>query len=256
MIILLSPSKTLNFEDELISPASTAPRLLKHTEMLLSTLKKKPAHEIQKLMGISDRLAQLNFERFQSFPATGKGKGSRSALLAFRGDVYQGFELQDYSKKDFEFAQAHLVILSGLYGYLRPLDAIFPYRLEMGTKLKTPKGKDLYSFWGDTLTRQLESDLTSKKHKEVLNLASQEYSKSINFKNLSVPAIDVDFKILKNGSLRTIALFAKKARGLMANYIVRNRIKSSKELIDFQEEGYRYNSKLSSSQKFVFVKKG
>ncbi|MCI5066638.1 peroxide stress protein YaaA [bacterium] len=259
MLALLSPSKTLSFEDDLPLPfrtkeLSTSPALLKETKRLVPLLKKLSEEELQKLMKISPKLAALNRERYRDFSATPKPRGSREALLAFRGDVYEGFPLESYTKRDYESAQHRVRILSGLYGLLRPLDRILPYRLEMGTSLSNPRGKNLYDFWGERITAEVERAVEESRAKYVLNLASIEYAKSVHFEELSVPTITVDFKDEREGKLKTIGLFAKKARGKFANAVVQKQLETEKEIRKITFDGYRFQKALSSEGRYVYVR--
>ena len=253
MLVLLSPAKTLDFEPW-TAGACTKPLLLRESKQLVDELRKYSKTQLAKLMNLSDKLADLNYQRFRDFRLPFNKSNAKPALLAFTGDVYKGIEAKKYKKSDFNFAQKHLRILSGLYGVLRPLDLIQPYRLEMGTKLKNPHGSNLYEFWGDKITEVLARDIIQKRYDTVVNLASQEYYKSIQPEDLDARIITPQFKEKKGSSYRTVALFAKQARGLMANYIVERRIKDPKELVKFRSEGYRYHKSLSSDNDLVFVR--
>ena len=254
LLALLSPAKTLNFDDDLTVSSPSQPTFAAEASSLANILKKKSSKDIQKLMSVSEKIAALNVERNKSFSKKHTNKNARAALLAYRGDVYKGFRLDSYSKTDFNFSQKTLRIISGLYGILKPLDLIQPYRLEMKTKLKNTKGKDLYTFWRETLTEQTNKDISKHKIKEIINLASVEYSKSIDLKSLDASVVNIDFKVKKGRELKTIGIYAKKARGVMANYIVKERISSSKALLKFKEDGYQHKPKLSDSNNLVFVK--
>lgn len=205
------------------------------------------------MMGISPKLAELNVDRFQHFKS--KTKSAKQAVLAFKGDVYIGLEVENYGERDFNFAQKNLRILSGLYGLLRPLDLIQPYRLEMGTKLKTKQGKSLYEFWGDEIANTLSVELGAHKNKTLINLASIEYFKSVNQKLLPGGLITPVFKDYSNGTYKILSFFAKKARGSMATYIVKNRINKPSDLKAFNADGYTFNDSFSSDDTWVFTRK-
>lgn len=254
MLAILSPSKTLDFEDALACKEHTQPALLSDAKKLLAELKKFSAAELEELMSISSKLAELNRDRFQSFKTPFKPTNARQALLAFRGDVYTGFELEEYRIADYRFAQKHLRILSGLYGILRPLDLIQAYRLEMKTKLKNPRGDDLYTFWGSKISEELNKAAKESRSEVLVNLASNEYFKAVDRDHLELPIVTPVFQENKGKELRVVALFAKQARGAMANYIVTERIKKPEDLKKFSVDGYRFNAKLSSEKKFVFVR--
>jgi uncharacterized protein len=258
MIVILSPSKTLDFSDTQTSLAHSnsygTPDLLKETLVLIKHLKKKTAGEIAQLMSISDKLASLNYERYQSFSTPFVPQNARQALLAFKGDVYTDIAVDTYTQGDFEFAQMHVRILSGLYGLLRPLDLIQPYRLEMGTRLSTSKGNSLYEFWGDKITKQLNQHFQEHPRKTLVNLASNEYFKAVNPKKLKAGIITPIFKQYKNGNYKVIALFAKRARGTMTNFIIQKKIDEVERLKTFNEAAYEYNERLSSETEWVFVR--
>ncbi|MCB0328062.1 MAG: peroxide stress protein YaaA [Bdellovibrionales bacterium] len=255
MIAILSPSKTLDFERDLKTPKPTVPALLLESKKLIPELKALSEPKLQKLMSISPKLAALNYERFQKWATSPRPKGARPALSAFRGDVYEGFPLEEYSQQDFTRAQKTLRILSGLYGVLRPLDLIQPYRLEMKTSLKNVRGKDLYSFWGTLITKELQRSIEESKSKVLINLASQEYAKAVKFSELSVPVVTVDFKEDQKGTLKSIALFAKQARGYMANFIVTEKVTTLSDLKSFNVSGYRHLPSKSTDEKWLFVRK-
>lgn len=257
MISILSPSKTQDFADDSVDVSKidhTEPSLLKDSSVLVKELRKKSVQDIEKLMSVSENIATLNHERFQHFSTPFSPENARQALLAFKGDVYTGIEIQEYKKADFKFAQEHLCILSGLYGLLRPLDLIQPYRLEMKTKLSNPKGKDLYQFWGNRISEQLNELLKDQKKKVLINLASNEYFKAIKPAELDAEIITPVFKENKDGKYKTVAIFAKKARGLMANFIIQQRIDTPEKLKTFAEAGYEYSENLSSDKEWVFVR--
>lgn len=253
MLVLLSPSKTQDFTPA-PSPAPTQPELLEDTALLVRELKTLSAPQIGRLMGVSEKLSALNHQRFQDFSTPFTPKNAKPAALAFKGDVYDGLDAPNLSAKELESAQHCLRILSGLYGVLRPLDLIQPYRLEMKTPLANPRGKDLYAFWGDRLTQRLNAHMREEKTDTVLNLASQEYFAAIAPKKLDGRLITVHFKERKDGALKVIGLFAKRARGRMARYILRHGITAPEQLTAFAEDGYGFEAELSSDSEFVFAR--
>ncbi len=255
MIAILSPSKTQDFESPLLTKTFTEGRFHKESEELVNNLLQYTEEDLMKLMSISENLAELNFGRYQEFQRTYDESNSRQALLAFKGDVYTHIEVDEYSEEDFQFAQHHLRTISGLYGLLRPLDRIQPYRLEMKTALRNDRGKNLYEYWGSELRETLESDLVEQGDRVLVNLASKEYSKALQLKKIDAEVIDVAFKEKKSGEdPKIIALFAKLARGMMANYIVRNRLSTPDQLKDFSQSGYAFRSDLSQGKEMVFVR--
>ncbi|KEO75112.1 peroxide stress protein YaaA [Anditalea andensis] len=249
MITLISPAKTLDLNTPEYT-TSTTPVFQKDILELVGIMKKKSASSIKALMGVSDNLAELNEERFKSFEKEFTPDNSKQALLAFKGDVYQQLSVDQYSEKEFEFAQEHVRILSGLYGLLRPLDLIQPYRLEMGIKLENKKGKNLYEFWGSKIAKALNDTGADT----LVNLASQEYFKSIDQKSLQPKIITPNFKEYKDGKYKIVGIFAKKARGMMTNYIIENKIDLPDKLKIFNEEGYEYSEKLSTEDEYVFIR--
>ncbi|WP_273146585.1 peroxide stress protein YaaA [Oceanicaulis alexandrii] len=252
MLILLSPAKKLDFTKRGHAPTATRPALMDRTKELSKTTAKLSASEIKSLMHLSDDLADLNRERFKAFdPESTEG---RPAAMAFNGEVYSGLDAPSLSPEDLQWAQQRLRILSGLYGALRPLDTIQPYRLEMGTRLKTPKGGNLYDFWGEDIADLLKSDLEGHPSKTVINLASNEYSKAAKLKSLGVPVISVDFKEEKDGQLRALMVYAKKARGMMARWIIENRIEDPKKLPEFNVDGYRFDADGSTESTLLFTR--
>lgn len=254
MLTLLSPAKSLDYEAPLLIERSTQPRLKADTSALIDQLKGFSSQEVGALMSISEKLAKLNHERFQSFAPSFTKKNSRQAILAFTGDVYQGLTLADWSADDFATAQDKIRILSGLYGVLRPLDLMQPYRLEMGTALKNARGKNLYQFWGDTITELLNADLKKSKSDVVVNLASNEYFSAVNPSKLNGTLISPVFKDEKNGTYKIISFYAKKARGMMADFVVKNDLKETSELLHFTTGGYTYDANSSTEAKPVFLR--
>ncbi|MCB1229788.1 MAG: peroxide stress protein YaaA [Verrucomicrobiae bacterium] len=254
MIAVISPAKTLDYESRCPSLTPTEPEFLGESESLIKALRKKRRPELQALMGISENLADLNYRRYRDWSLPFTEDNARPALLAFKGDVYTGFTLDEYTKRDFEFAQQHLRILSGLYGLLRPLDLMQPYRLEMGTGLKTARGKDLYAFWDRKITHALNEALRETRSNHLINLASNEYFRSVRDDLLDAEVVTPVFKDLKNGEYRIISFFAKKARGMMSDFLIRNRIKRPEDLKDFDRAGYRYNAALSEGTTWLFTR--
>ncbi len=254
MLAILSPAKTLDLSPPPRRIAHTIPSLLSDSEQLVDVLRRKNAPQLEKLMKISSKLAVLNRDRYREWSVPFTPDNSKQCLLAFRGDVYQGLEADSFKKADFDYAQKHLRILSGLYGILRPLDLIQAYRLEMGTPLKTRHGKDLYGFWADRITDELSIALAAQRGNHLVNLASNEYFKSVHTKRLNAEVFTPVFKDLKNGQYKFISFFAKKARGMMADYIVRNRLKHPDELRGFDSAGYAFISELSDDFTLTFTR--
>lgn len=255
MITLLSPAKTLDYETtDKIEDGLTEPQFATQTNRLIRILKKKNVAEIQDLMHISDTLAVLNRDRYKSFSKTYTHENSKSAIMAFKGDVYTGLDAETLTTDELLYANHHVRILSGLYGLLRPFDRMQPYRLEMGTRLENKKGTNLYHFWGDQITKAVNRDLKNLESKTVVNLASNEYYKSIDKKKLKAEIIEIDFREDKDGTYKFVSFFAKKARGSMARYIVQNRIVDSGDLRGFDYDGYRYEESASSEGHLLFVR--
>ncbi len=254
MLIVISPAKTLDFENARVIELKTNPDFTKQAKELVGILKKHSPDELMELMGISDKLAALNHMRFKQWHPKPSEEIARQALCAFKGEVYTGLNVEDWNNANFDFAQNHLRILSGLYGVLRPLDLISPYRLEMGTKLETEKGKNLYEFWGDTITKSIQKQLKAQDDNVLINLASNEYFKSIKTKQLKAEIITPVFKDFKNGEYKVLSFFAKKARGLMSRYIIQNEISDPENIKHFTEGGYYYNDKLSKGNQWAFTR--
>ena len=255
MIIVLSPAKTLDYEFQTDGNHSV-PSFLSQSSKLIGQLKKKEPKDIASLMGLSDKLATLNYDRYQSWTASKKASNdSKPSLLVFKGDVYQGLQAEDLTKKEMNFAQKHVRILSGLYGILRPLDLMKPYRLEMGTKLETSQGKNLYEFWGDKIQKNVLDELKNQKSDLLINLASKEYFTVLGKVPEDVNVISPAFKDYKNGKYKIISFYAKKARGLMARWIIQNKVTDFENLKDFDVEGYKYSKAESTSTTPVFLRK-
>ena len=253
MLALISPAKRLDFERDAAGPSMTQPALWSESKLLLKELKKMSAPQVGALMKLSDKLADLNYQRFQTFPTNPKKTLSgRPAVLAFDGDTYQGLDAVTLDAASLNYAQKHLYILSGLYGVLRAFDEIHPYRLEMGTKLKSERGKDLYAFWSGRITEQLQSYVDSSDSEWICNLASTEYFKSVKPKDLGVPVVTPVFQEVKDGKAKVVGLMAKRARGMMARFIVEHQVKSPKELTKFKQAGYKYQPSLSTETSPVF----
>ena len=254
MLITLSPSKGQDFELAAPTNTFTIPQQLKDSEKLIKQLRKLSVEEIKKLMSLSDNLAELNFQRYKDFGLPFNQQNAKQAIFAFKGDVYSGINTSSMTQQDFEYAQNHVRILSGLYGYLRPLDLIQPYRLEMKTKLENSKGADLYQFWGESITNFLNDEFKTHSQKVLVNLASNEYWKSVQPKKINAKVINVAFKEIKDGKARIIAIFAKKARGMMTDFIVRNRVETVDGLKDFNYENYKFDASASNENSFVFTR--
>ncbi len=255
MLIVISPAKTLDFETAPITKEFTQPEFLKESRKLISDLKKLSPAEVSSLMKISDKLGTLNFLRFNDWKTPFNLSNSKQALLAFKGDVYTGLDAESLSNQDLKFAQKHLRILSGLYGVLKPLDLMQAYRLEMGTQFENKNGKDLYQFWGKKITEQINKDLKASKSKHLINLASNEYFKSLQADDIEADIIVPVFKDFKSGKYKIISFYAKKARGLMSAYIIKNRIKNPEDLKGFNVDGYKYYKSESDGNNWVFQRK-
>lgn len=254
MLAIISPAKTQDFSDHELTSQYSMPDMLDESEKLVDLLRKKNKKKIMELMDISEDLASLNVERYQQFETPFAPDNAKQAVLAFKGDVYTGVDIDNYTAEDLDHAQEHLRILSGLYGLLRPLDLIQPYRLEMKIQLKNRRGKDLYAFWGDRITKQLNEALEAQGDRYLINLASNEYFKAINKKKLNAEIITPDFKDMKNGQYKIISFFAKKARGRMASYILQNRLSNPEELKGFNLDGYAFNPEMSKGNNWVFTR--
>ncbi|MGV6801319.1 MAG: peroxide stress protein YaaA [bacterium] len=254
MIILLSPAKNLNF-DELSHPIEMSkPALSKDIQELSQTTRQLSRSDLIQLMGISDKLADLNFQRFQAFKPMARRVG-KPAAFAFNGEVYSGLDTATMSQEDLQFAQNHLRILSGLYGLLRPLDRLQPYRLEMGTRLKTARGHSLYDFWGDKIAKEINAALKDDDNKAVLNLASNEYFKAVDKKTLNANIITPAFKDEKDGKLRSLMFFAKRARGAMARWAINHHIADVEQMKKCTVMGYKYNLALSTDSDWIYTRR-
>ncbi|OZC35114.1 peroxide stress protein YaaA [Marinobacter vinifirmus] len=253
MLMIISPAKTLDYESPLATETYTQPDYLDDACELIDQLKELEPHQVSNLMSISDKLGQLNAERFRSWHTPFTPDNARQAILAFKGDVYTGLDAESFSEDDFAFAQQHLRMLSGLYGLLKPLDLMQPYRLEMGTKFENKRGKDLYAFWGSKLTKAL-NELLAADDKVLVNLASNEYFKSVQKKDIDGRLVTPQFKDWKNGQYKMISFYAKKARGLMCRYAIQNRITQADDLKGFNLEGYYFSEEQSDTNNWVFLR--
>lgn len=253
MLFVISPAKTLNYETHPFKSFSN-PELVKDSQKLVRILKKKKYPELMKLMDISEKLALENTARFKNFSLPFTPENAKQAVLAFDGDVYDGLGANDFSEDDFDFAQAHLRILSGLYGVLKPLDLMQPYRLEMGTVLENPNGSNLYKFWGDKISKTLNKAAADTDNKVIVNLASNEYWSSVDLKKLKVPHLEIQFKEKKDELYKVISFNAKKARGMMLRYAIKNRLEQPEQLKSFNLDNYNLNESLSDDKVWVFTR--
>lgn len=255
MLIVVSPAKTLDFETPAKTKKFSEPQFLKESKQLINDLKHLSPEDLSELMHISDNLGELNYARYANWNTPFTLDNAKQAIFAFKGDVYIGLQAEQFTGADLNFAQKHFRMLSGLYGILRPLDLMQPYRLEMGTRFKNIGGRNLYEFWGSTLTQHLNDEMLTQKKKLLINLASIEYFNSIKPKELDAEVISPVFKDYSNGKYKVLSFFAKKARGSMAAYIIKNRILSPRKIKEFDVDGYRYSEDLSTPSKPVFLRK-
>lgn len=254
MLIVISPAKKLDYSSPVAAKNYSQPQLLDHSAELLQGLKKLSPQDVCALMGLSDNLGALNYERFQAWDRPFTKDNAKPAILAFKGDVYQGLDADSMTDKQLDWAQDHLRILSGLYGLLRPMDLMQPYRLEMGTKFANQRGKDLYQFWGNIITDEINSLLSNAKTPVLLNLASNEYFKSVQQKNIAGRVVTPVFMDKKGDKYKIVSFYAKKARGLMSAYIIRNKITAVEGIKKFDVDGYRFNSAMSDGDSWVFTR--
>jgi len=254
MLIVISPAKKLDMEAKPPFSTHTQPELLEQSQTLIDALREKDSFDIAELMKLSMKLADLNVARYQAWQTPFTIDNAKQALWAFRGDVYQGMDADSFSEDDANFAQAHLRILSGLYGLLRPFDLMQAYRLEMGTKFTNSRGKNLYTFWGNLIANQLNTALEAQGDNLLINLASQEYFKSIRPAKLHAEIITPVFKEYKNGQYKVIGIYAKRARGLMSRYMIQHQINKLDTLRSFDGDGYQYSAELSDSKQLVFTR--
>jgi cytoplasmic iron level regulating protein YaaA (DUF328/UPF0246 family) len=254
MITILSPAKRLNYSEPKLSENYSIPQFVEESELIMKKLKKLSPSGIKKMMHINDNLAETNYDRFQNWEPRFDLNVARQAITTFKGDVYLGLDVKSYSQEDFDTAQKHIRILSGLHGILKPLDLIRPYRLEMGTLLKVGRANNLYEFWGNKILDAIIAEPAYKEDNTIINLASQEYFSVLSKKNLSGRVITPMFKEFKNGSYKPIHIFLKKARGYMTSYIVKNKVNDPDSLKLFDWEGYGYNDQLSKGDNWVFTR--
>lgn len=252
MLIVVSPAKTLDYESPLATNTYTQPELVDHSVELIEQCRQLTPADIATLMKVSDKIAGLNAARFEQWQPEFTQENARQAILAFKGDVYTGLDANSLTEDDFQYAQQHLRMLSGLYGLLKPLDLMQPYRLEMGTKLANKRGTNLYQFWGTVITEKLNQALSSQGDDVLVNLASNEYFKAVKPKSLEAKVITPVFKDCKNGTYKVISFYAKKARGMMARYIIENRLDSIEQLKEFDVAGYYFVEAESTATEFVF----
>lgn len=255
MLIVVSPAKTLDYETPAKTSIATLPDYLDDSQQLINRLRRLSSLDISELMKVSTKIADLNFDRYEAWKKKFTTKNAKQAVLAFKGDVYTGLDAESFSAKDFTFAQKHFRVLSGLYGLLRPLDLMQAYRLEMGTRLKTDRGNNLYEFWGSTITDGLNKQLKKIKSDYLINLASNEYFKSVKPKELNAEIITPEFKEFKNGDYKMIGIYAKKARGMLSRYIIQNQLSDPEDIKHFNSEGYKFSKKLSKGNKLVFTRR-
>lgn len=255
MLIIISPAKKLDFDSQPQTDEFTIPDCLEDSRELIDTLREYSAKQLEKLMHLSSNLAQLNYDRYKDWQLPFNPQNAKQSILTFKGDVYAGMNIESFSDDDLDFTQHHLRILSGLYGLLRPLDLMQPYRLEMGTRLGNERGKNLYEFWGSQITDLLNQQLEASGSKALINLASNEYYKSVKPKDIKTPIITPVFKEKReDGSYKIIGIYAKKARGMMSAYILKNKLSNVEQIKDFSEAGYIYNANLSTATDWVFCR--
>ncbi|WP_428034058.1 peroxide stress protein YaaA [Amphritea sp.] len=255
MLLVISPAKNLDYDTPAITDRYTQPQHLDHSEQLIQQLRDYSVQDIAELMKLSDKLSALNVARYESWSQPFTPENAKQAVLAFNGDVYSGLNAEDFTAAELEFTQQHLRILSGLYGVLKPLDLMQPYRLEMGTKLPNTRGKDLYAFWGSLVTDDLNATLAETDEPVLVNLASNEYFKSVKPKELQARIVTPVFKDWKNGQYKIISFFAKKARGLMCRYAIKHQITDAEQLKNFDLAGYQYDESQSKGDTWVFTRK-
>ncbi len=254
MIAILAPTKTMDFAPGTLPDEHTRPRFEEQACKIIEVLRSYDKPGLSDLMDISEQLADLTHQRIRNFQKEPGRKNSRQALFAYKGDVYANMQVDSYTRDELLFAQEHIRILSGLYGILRPLDLIQPYRLEMQTPLSVDKHKDLYKFWGEQLSNALLEDIRGQQTPMIINLTSNEYLKALPGKDIKKSLIHIDFKEFRDGQYKTIAIYSKKARGLMADFIVRNKIDRPEDLKAFDTEQYHFNERLSEDKTFVFTR--
>lgn len=254
MIIILSPAKTLDFDTEVNYSLDSEIEFPKKANEIVSELSKYSKNNLQKLMNVNNDIADLNYQRYLEWKIPFEDDKAKQAIFAFKGHVFQGLKINDFDYEDLKYAQNHLRILSGLYGVLKPLDKILAYRLEMGTKIKIGKNKNLYDFWSKSIKDNLENSLKGQKNKTIVNLASDEYSKAARLNEIDANVISPVFKDYKNGKYKVISVYAKMARGMMTSFILKNRIENIEDIKHFDSENYFFNSELSTENEFVFTR--
>lgn len=254
MLIVVSPAKSLDYESPLVTQKASKAQFMDQSAILIEQLRQLSPPEVGELMKISDKLADLNFGRYLSWQEKATAKNARPAVLAFKGDVYQGLQAESFSEEDFQYAQEHFRMLSGLYGLLRPLDLMQPYRLEMGTKLPNERGANLYEFWGEQISEALNKQLKKTKSEVLLNLASNEYFSAVKPAVIKTEIVSPVFKDFKSGKYKIVSFYAKKARGTMSRWVIQNRVQDPAKLKDFDVDGYRYNAAESTDTKPVFLR--
>ena len=255
MLLVISPAKTLDYDTPAKTQSFTVPDYLDDSQQLINRARRYSALDIAEVMDVSMNIAELNHQRFANWRQPFTPDNAKQAMLAFKGDVYTGLDAESFKAADFKFAQKHLRILSGLYGLLRPLDLMQPYRLEMGRKVDNDRGKNLYEFWGTTITEGLNAQLKKLKSEVLVNLASNEYFKSVKPKALKAEIITPEFKDWKNGDYKMMGVYAKKARGQLSRFVIQNQITEPEAMKEFAVDGYRFNKKLSAGNKWVFTRK-
>lgn len=254
MLILISPAKKLDYDTAPITEQHTQPDFLDDAQELIGVMRGYDAESVGQLMHLSEALSELNVQRYQDWSQPFNLQNAKQAILAFKGDVYAGMNADTFTEANLSFAQQHLRMLSGLYGLLKPLDLMQPYRLEMGTRLENPRGKNLYEFWGEQITNAVNSALKESRGDSIINLASNEYFKSVKKKQLQGQLITPQFKEYKDGTYKMIGIYAKRARGLMSRYIIENELTTPEPIQSFDWEGYQYNTELSSESEWVFTR--
>jgi len=254
VLIVISPAKKLDYDNPAPVEKTTDAGFLQDSQLLIDTLRGYSVEQIADLMKLSDKLAQLNIDRYQAWTPKITKDNAKQALFAFKGDVYAGLDADSLSREDIDFAQDHLRMLSGLYGLLRPLDLMLPYRLEMGTSLPNPRGKNLYEFWGKLITDGLNAQLAAQGDDVLVNLASNEYFKSVKSKELAGRIITPQFKEQRDDGYKMIGIYAKKARGLMSRFIIRDRLSDPEDIKGFDYAGYAWNQELSRGDTWVFTR--
>lgn len=254
MILVISPAKTLDYDSELPVKSHSMPSFLEDSSLLIKELKKKTVDDIKGLMKLSDKLAELNVERYKKWRQPFNKKNARQSMFAFKGDVYVGLDAYSLDENDIDFAQDHLRILSGLYGVLKPLDLMQPYRLEMGTKMKNARGKNLYEFWGSKISESLNAEMKGKKSNVLVNLASNEYYSAVKKSALNAEVITPQFLDCKNGNYKMISFYAKKARGMMCSWVIKNKVDNPEDLVKFDVAGYRLCQERSKPMNPIFIR--